>query len=76
MLTDLFGANFAFEDATHVRDGIKARQYPSFMAAAEEAGMSRLYGGIHFRAAIEKGLEQGLCVGEFTAQLQTRNLGQ
>jgi hypothetical protein len=76
VLTDLFGANFAFEDATHVRDGIKARNYPSFMAAAAEAGMSRLYGGIHFRSGIEKGLEQGECVGEFAAQLQTRNLGQ
>ena len=76
VLTDLFGANFAFEDATHVRDGIKARQYPSFMAAAEEAGISRLYGGIHFRSGIERGLDQGACVGEFAAQLQTRNLGQ
>ena len=76
VLTDMFGANFAFEDATHVRDGIKARKYPNFTAAADEAGMSRLYGGIHFRAAIEEGLKQGECVGEFAAQLQTRNLGQ
>jgi PAP2 superfamily len=76
VLTDLFGPNFAFEDATHVRDGIKARNYPNFMEAAKEAGISRLYGGIHFRSGIEKGLEQGECVGEFAAQLQTRNLGQ
>jgi hypothetical protein len=34
--------------------------------------MSRLYGGIHFRAAIEAGLEQGRCVGAHVAALQTR----
>jgi hypothetical protein len=34
------------------------------MEAAEEAAVSRLYGGIHFRAAIEHGLEQGVCIGE------------
>ncbi len=73
VLTDIFGDNFAFEDATHIRDGLKARSYPSFMAAAREAGQSRLYGGIHFRAAIEKGLDQGVCVGAFTNKLQTRN---
>jgi hypothetical protein len=73
VLTGLFGADFAFEDSTHVRDGIKPRSYSSFMAAAEEAGISRLYGGIHFRAAIEKGLDQGECVGAFANQLQTRN---
>ena len=73
VLTQMFGEEFAFEDATHVRDGVKARTYPNFIAAAEEAGMSRLYGGIHFRAAIEKGLDQGACVGAFTNKLQTRN---
>ncbi|MGL4405903.1 MAG: vanadium-dependent haloperoxidase, partial [Notoacmeibacter sp.] len=73
VLTGLFGDGFAFEDATHIRDGVKARSFPSFMAAAEEAGISRLYGGIHFRAAIENGLDQGECVGAFTNKLQTRN---
>jgi PAP2 superfamily len=73
VLTGLFGDAFTFEDATHIRDGVKARTYPNFMAAADEAGMSRLYGGIHFRAAIEKGLEQGQCVGAFTNKLVTRN---
>ncbi len=72
VLTGAFGENFSFEDTTHIRDGIKARTYPNFMAAAEEAGLSRLYGGIHFRAAIERGLDQGKCVGAFTAKLQTR----
>jgi hypothetical protein len=72
VLTHLFGENFAFEDATHQRDGLASRAFPSFWAAADEAGISRLYGGIHFRAAIERGLEQGRCVGAYANALGTR----
>jgi hypothetical protein len=72
VLTKFFGENFAFEDATHVKDGVKARSFASFNAAAEEAGISRLYGGIHFRAAIERGLEQGRCIGAYANGLKTR----
>jgi hypothetical protein len=72
VLTALYGENFAFEDATHTDDGLPARSYASFAAAAEEAALSRLYGGIHFRAAIERGLDQGSCVGAYAAALKTR----
>ncbi len=72
VLTAFFGENFAFVDTTHERDGMESRAFPSFWAAADEAGLSRLYGGIHFRAAIERGLEQGRCVGNATNALQTR----
>ncbi len=72
VLTKFFGENFSFEDATHVKDGVKARTFPSFRAAAEQAGMSRLYGGIHFRAAIERGLDQGRCIGAYANGLKTR----
>ncbi len=72
VLTRHFGDNYAFDDATHERDGLKARHYANFRAAADEAGMSRLYGGIHFRAAIERGLEQGRCVAAHVNSLQTR----
>ncbi|QLF69098.1 vanadium-dependent haloperoxidase [Peteryoungia desertarenae] len=71
VLTAFFGENFAFIDDTHVDDGLAARSFPSFWAAAEEAGISRLYGGIHFRAAIDRGLDQGRCIGEYTVQLVT-----
>jgi PAP2 superfamily len=72
VLTKLFGENFAFEDATRQGDGLAPRAFPSFWAAAKEAGVSRLYGGIHFRAAIERGLEQGRCIGAFVNALRTR----
>jgi len=71
VLTALYGDAYAFSDATHEDDGLAVRDYTSFWDAAEEAGLSRLYGGIHFRAAIERGLDQGRCIGEHTNALKT-----
>ena len=68
----LYGYSFAFSDATHADDGIKPRDFASFQAAAEEAAISRLYGGIHFRPAIEEGLVQGACVAEHVLKVTTR----
>jgi hypothetical protein len=42
------------------------------MDAAEEAAISRLYGGIHFRAAIDNGVAQGVCIGESVNRLPLR----
>lgn len=72
VLTKLFGENFAFEDRTREGDGVKPRRYASFWMAANEAAYSRLLGGIHFRSAIERGLEQGRCIGDYTNALRTR----
>lgn len=71
VLTAHFGEDFAFEDATHEDEGLGVRAYPDFWSAAEEAAISRLYGGIHFRAAIERGLEQGRCIGAHATALKT-----
>ena len=71
VLTSVFGKNFSFDDATHADDGIKPRHFSDFHAAATEAAVSRLYGGIHFRAANENGLRQGVEVGGFINALQT-----
>ena len=71
VLTAVFGDNFGFDDATHVDDGIPARHFNSFWAAAEEAAVSRLYGGIHFRAANDNGLKQGAAVGDYINALKT-----
>ena len=70
VLTSMFGNHFAFDDATHIHDNIPARHFESFNAAADEAAISRLYGGIHFRAAIERGLTQGQCIGKYAAELK------
>jgi hypothetical protein len=68
VLTSLFG-QLAFTDHTHDARGLPPRSFSSFAAAAEEAAISRLYGGIHFRAAIERGLEQGACIGKHVTAL-------
>ena len=71
VMTHVLGQNFAFTDSSHVKDALPERQFNSFEAAAQEAGISRLYGGIHFRAAIENGLDQGRCIAAYTNKLQT-----
>ena len=73
VLTSFFGESFAFEDTTGARDQLSPRSFPSFWAAAEEAGISRLYGGIHFRPAIERGLAQGRCIAAYAIALRTRS---
>jgi PAP2 superfamily len=70
VLTAFLGENYAFSDRTHEDDGLESRAFKSFWDAAREAGLSRLYGGIHYRTAIERGLEQGRCVGEKVNRLQ------
>jgi len=62
VLTDLFGP-LAFTDHTHDALGLAPRSFDSFFAFADEAAISRLYGGIHFRSAIDLGVEQGKCIG-------------
>jgi hypothetical protein len=39
------------------------RTFNSFYDMADEAAISRLYGGIHYRAAIEQGILQGRKIG-------------
>ena len=67
ILTKLFGENFYFEDDTEMAYGLPMRSFKSFYEASSEAAISRMYGGIHYRAAIENGLDQGKKVGHFDA---------
>ena len=64
ILTHFFGNRFKYTDTVEVRFGLEARTYSSFEQAAEEAGISRFYGGIHFMDAIENGQMQGNAVGK------------
>ena len=63
ILTAYFGDNFSFLDTSEVYFGLPERQFSSFYQAADEASISRLYGGIHFRDAIENGIAQGKKIG-------------
>ena len=63
VLTDLLGEDFSFNDHTETDYGLPVRTFRSFNAAAAEAGISRLYGGIHYRSSITNGQHQGELVG-------------
>ena len=63
VLTKIFGEDFSFRDDTEVKYGLPVRSFNSFSHAASEAAVSRLYGGIHYRSAIENGLVQGKNLG-------------
>jgi membrane-associated phospholipid phosphatase len=43
------------------------RSFSTCQDAAEEAALSRIYGGIHFRSASQDGLQAGSSIGEWTA---------
>ncbi|MEI6798406.1 MAG: vanadium-dependent haloperoxidase [Pseudomonadota bacterium] len=72
VLTALFGADYGFTDESPTPDGIPTRSFASFWAAADEAAISRLYGGIHFRPAIQNGQDQGRCIAAYAIALKTR----
>ncbi|WP_111669426.1 vanadium-dependent haloperoxidase [Algoriphagus litoralis] len=65
ILTSYFGDNFKFVDSSEVYFGLPEREFNSFNQAAAEAAISRLYGGIHFRDAIDNGVDQGRAIGKF-----------
>lgn len=62
VLTALLGSR-PFIDSVEIPYGLPARPFTSFEDAAAEASISRLYGGIHFRPAVEQGVWQGVEVG-------------
>ena len=75
-LTRLFGDNFAYTDSTEVEFGLPARSFNSFYHAAEEAAISRLYGGIHYRPAVEVGVTEGRDLGNFIFDRVTTRKGE
>ena len=71
VLTSIFGDNFSFSDNTELPFGLPIRNYKSFKHAADEAAISRMYGGIHYRTAVEVGVGQGRKVGELVTDKLT-----
>ena len=63
VMSEQFGNTFAFIDSTETEYGLPVRSFTSFNAAAEEAAISRLYGGIHYRRSITQGQAQGQKLG-------------
>lgn len=75
VLTDFAGA-VGFLDDSHRDRNMPARSYASFLAAADEAAQSRLYGGIHYPMGIEAGKEQGDAVGALVVARLTTRVGR
>ena len=65
-LTDMFGIK-SFTDTIHTDRGLvppqEPRSFNSFDEAADEAAVSRLYGGIHYAFDNNEGLLSGHCIG-------------
>ena len=62
VLASFFGKNYSFVDRTH-ENLYGSRTYSGPKAYAEEAGLSRVLGGIHYKISAEVGLAQGEKVG-------------
>ena len=65
VLTHLFGESFAFEDTSDLEYIGMKRSFRSFMQAADEASISRVYGGIHYRTGVDAGAMQGREIGRY-----------
>lgn len=76
VLEHLYGQNVAFKDSTERAWGWPDRQYTSVRQAADEAGISRFYGGIHYSRSIDVAKEQGIKVGNMVMQKLKMNKKQ
>ncbi len=70
ILEKYFGTSTRFTDNTHNDRGWGPRSFASFKVASDEAAISRLYAGIHFRSSIEGGKVQGRCVAQQVLKLK------
>jgi membrane-associated phospholipid phosphatase len=65
VLTSIYGSKFAFTDPGDPSQHLTPRSFSSFTQAAQEAGMSRIYGGIHFMSDNTAGLALGQQIGSY-----------
>jgi len=71
LLTYLLGDNISYLDNTEIPFGSGERAFTSFRQAANEASISRFYGGIHYMESINNGNAQGQKIGRYmVAKLQ------
>lgn len=71
IMESLFGTSYAFTDSTHGTNFGGPRSFNNFDEAAEEAALSRLYGGIHYEFSNNGGLVCGRLIGENVNDLFT-----
>lgn len=64
MMSKIFGENFHFTLHTYDYLNYPPRSYTSFTQLSNEISDSRFYGGLHYRATLEKSTEMGNIVAE------------
>ncbi len=67
VLTALYGNDFSFHDDVDKKYIGLEKDFSSFFQAAEEAAVSRVYGGIHFSTGKTGGQLQGKMIGNLIA---------
>lgn len=72
VLSDTFGYNYAFTDHSHANKQYEPRSFDNFWEYANEAAMSRLYGGIHYRGSNDNGLINGKRIGQAACKLKLK----
>ena len=65
VLTKLYGDNFSYRDTSDLRYIGMQRDFNSFLQAADECSVSRLYGGIHYRMSVDSGNVCGKRIGNY-----------
>jgi len=65
VLTQLYGDKFAYNDTSDLRYIGMQRHFNSFLEAADECSVSRLYGGIHYRLSVDTGALYGRKIGKY-----------
>lgn len=68
VLAELYGKNYAFLDTSDLAYIGMQRNFTSFEAAAAEASISRVYGGIHYRNSVDQGAAAGKKVGQLIVE--------
>ncbi|MEO6358262.1 MAG: vanadium-dependent haloperoxidase [Ferruginibacter sp.] len=64
MMSKIFGENFHITLHTYDYLNYPARSYTSFTQLSNEISDSRFYGGLHYRATLEKSTEMGKIIAE------------
>lgn len=73
VMSSFFGDTMSFTDTSLLEFGIANREIKSFRKAAQEASISRLYGGIHYRFDLDSGNAAGAKVGQLVVKRLLRN---
>ena len=73
VMEHVFGPQYRFTTTSANVPGV-ARSFESFRAYAVDGSLARLYGGIHFRTALEEGMRQGRQLGNWVLETQLQPL--